>query len=80
MKSKYMVTGKSRLTGERRALTPPCSLDAAKRALTIARYFESRESAYERLKVERWADAIQQEIDFDNNNDKDNGNNEREKQ
>lgn len=63
---KYMVTGKSRLSGERRALTPPCSLEAAKRALTIARYHESNESAYERLKVERWAAAIQQEIDFGN--------------
>lgn len=64
MKEKrYCVTGLSRLTGTRKAITPPCSLRAARRALVIAGYSQNSESAYTRLRVDIWG-PIQQEILF----------------
>lgn len=65
MKRKYHITGLSRLTGRREAITPPCSIAAARRAFSIAKRTQTDESAYVRLKVSRWAAAIQQELPFD---------------
>lgn len=62
--TKYCITGLSRLTGVRETITPPCSIQAAKRALVLARYFQSEASAYEQLQLEVYG-SIQQEIYFE---------------
>lgn len=66
MKRTYCVTGLSRLTGRREAITPPCSLQKARRALDAAKMMEGDGCAYTRCKVERWG-PVQQELDFLNN-------------